>query len=379
MEDCDEVVLKYEEIKVLSTGNPLIKDKMELDRDVANLKLQKQSYLSNKYSLENKVKAILPKRIERYETSIEGLMDNIEIAKNHPKPDNAENFVGITVNGLNYQDKKEAGEFILKVCRKTFGTTPKPLGQYRGFNLEIQFNPVNGKHSIWINGKASKEVELGNDIYGNFTRLDNAIDNFGKQLDETKLLLDEALHQLEVANEELQKPFAKEDELSEKITRLAEIDAKLNLDEKEMGNSLEKGEYEEYGIKLNNRNEVVCLVDNEPVLWIDENGELFENIDFSFMDNPPTAKAMMQLLKDVSNHYQLNLDFMNYSHLVQLMDYSDFARLDGSYEYLASLNESKNEFEGNEQRLKEFIQSKFEQEREDVRSLHKSANLGLEI
>lgn len=381
MEDCDEVVLKYEEIKVLSTGNPLIKDKMELDREVANLKLQKQSYLSNKYSLENKVKYRIPEKIERYKNIIEGLKTNIEIAKNNPKSENAESFVGLAVNGIVYQDKKEAGEMILKTCKRTFGTLPKTFGEYRGFKLEIQFNPVNGKHSMWIVGGINKEVELGSDVFGNFTRLDNAIDSYEKQLKDTELKLDEAIHQLEIAKKELEKPFAKEEELSEKNKKLAEINARLNLDDKDKENiALVQGKYEEFGIKLNNKNEVVCLVDDTETIWINDTGNLVERIDFSFMENSPTAKEMMQLLSDIASHYNLDLDCTKYADLIQFIDLDDFSRLDGAYEYISLLNAQRKETEKPEENLKDIIISKFIKAEEQLGcSKHNSAALDLEI
>ena len=231
-EDIDETALSYAEIKMLATGNPYIKEKMNLDIQVQELRLLKSNFLSEKYALEDKVLIEFPKEIAKYENRIIGLKKDIEIAKKHPKTV-ADEFVGMVVNGVEYVEKAKAGEAIINVCKTLPDSQTYPLGEYRGFTMDVYYEPFSHQHRVHIRGAISHQGILGTDALGNITRIDNVIDGLEDMLSKTEALLENTKKQLANAKEQLEKPFAKEDELKQKEARLAELNALLNVDKRE--------------------------------------------------------------------------------------------------------------------------------------------------
>jgi hypothetical protein len=231
-EDIDETALSYAEIKMLATGNPYIKEKMDLDIQVQKLRLLKSNFLSERYALEDKVLIDFPKEIAQYENRIIGLKKDIETAKQHPKTV-ADEFVGMTVNGVEYAEKAKAGEAIINVCKTLPDSQTYPLGEYRGFAMEVYYEPFSHQHRVHIRGAISHQGILGTDALGNITRIDNVIDGLEDMLSKTEALLENTKKQLANAKEQLEKPFAKEDELKQKEARLAELNALLNVDKRE--------------------------------------------------------------------------------------------------------------------------------------------------
>lgn len=231
-EDIDETALSYAEIKMLATGNPYIKEKMDLDIQVQKLRLLKSNYLSERYSLEDKILKEYPSEIARLTSRIVGLKVDIVTAKAHPKTV-ADEFTGMVVNGVEYVDKAKAGEAIINVCKTLPDSQTYPLGEYRGFQMEVFYEPFSHQHRVNIRGAISHQGILGTDAIGNITRIDNVIDGLEEMLTKTEGLLDNAKKQLEISKEQLEKPFAKEDELKQKEARLAELNALLNVDKRE--------------------------------------------------------------------------------------------------------------------------------------------------
>ena len=231
-EDIDETALSYAEIKMLATGNPHIKEKMDLDIQVQKLRLLKSNYLSERYSLEDKVLKEFPQKLAEYDGRITGLEKDIVTAKANPKSI-ADTFVGMVVNGVPYSEKADAGQAIIDVCKTLPDTQIYPLGEYRGFKLSVHYEPFSHQHRVTIKGAISHEGVLGTDPIGNITRIDNVIDGLEQMLTTTKALRDTTETQLANAKEQLEKPFAKEDELKQKEARLRELNALLNVDKRE--------------------------------------------------------------------------------------------------------------------------------------------------
>ena len=241
-EDIDETALSYAEIKMLATGNPYIKEKMDLDIQVQKLKLLKSNFLSEKYALEDKVIKYYPQRITALENRIEGLKQDVETAKQHPKPTD-DRFVGMEVKGVFYSEKAEAGKAIIEACKKMNSPEPIPLGKYRGFDTELLFNSTERTYEVKLKGATSRNVTLGDDAYGNITRLDNGIEKFAESLTFAKNELENTQNQFEIAKNEVQKPFAQEEELKAKLSRLDELNILLNMDKTE--NEIVGGEPDE--------------------------------------------------------------------------------------------------------------------------------------
>ena len=241
-EDIDETALSYAEIKMLATGNPHIKEKMDLDIQVQKLRLYKSNYLSEKYALEDKILKYYPQEIARLTASVEGYTADIEIAKSHPK-EVADKFVGMVINGFNFTEKAEAGQVLIEACKAKTTPEPTPLGEYRGFKMELAFDTFTREYAVKLKGNITHSVTLGTDVYGNITRIDNAIDNLEIRLNQAKADLDNIKKQLETAKVEVEKPFAQEDELKQKTTRLNELNALLNVDKRE--NEIVGGEPDE--------------------------------------------------------------------------------------------------------------------------------------
>lgn len=231
-EDIDETALSYAEIKMLATGNPYIKEKMDLDIQVQKLRMLKSNFLSEKYSLEDKVLKDFPRDIARYTSRIDGFIKDIVTAKHNPK-NIADTFVGMIVNGVRYDEKVDAGQAIIDVCKTLPDSNVYPLGEYRGFKMEVHYEPFSHQHRVEIKGAISHQGVLGSDPLGNITRIDNVIDGLEKVLENEKAELSNTQKQLEIAKEQLQKPFSRDDELKQKEGRLSELNALLNVDKKE--------------------------------------------------------------------------------------------------------------------------------------------------
>ena len=231
-EDVDETALSYAEIKALASGNPKIMEKMQLDADVAKLKLQKADHLSQRYSLEDALIKKFPRNIADQEERIKCLIEDMETAKNSTFP-NENGFSPMEVMGTTYTEKAEAGKAILAVCERINSPDERPLGEYRGFKMEIGFDTLSREFFINLKGKLFHKVPLGQDANGIITRLDNAIEAFEKRKQGCELQLEELHKQVENAKAEIAKPFAREAELEEKCKRLAELNAELNMDRRE--------------------------------------------------------------------------------------------------------------------------------------------------
>ncbi len=241
-EDIDETALSYAEIKMLATGNPHIKEKMDLDIQVQKLKLYKSNYLSEKYALEDRILKYYPQEIARLTASVEGLTKDLETAKVHPK-EVAGKFVGMVINGFNFTEKAEAGQVLIESCKAKTTPEPTPLGEYRGFKMELAFDTFTREYEVKLKGHFTHSVSLGTDVYGNITRIDNAIDNLETRLNQAKADLENTKTQLETAKVEVEKPFAQEEELKQKMARLNELNALLNVDKRE--NEIVGGEPDE--------------------------------------------------------------------------------------------------------------------------------------
>lgn len=241
-EDIDETALSYAEIKMLATGNPHIKEKMDLDIQVQKLRLYKSNYLSEKYALEDKILKYYPQEIARLTASIDGLTKDLETAKAHPKEVEGA-FVGMVINGFNFTEKAKAGQAIIEACKAKTTPEPTPLGEYRDFKMELEFDTFTREYEVKLKGHFTHSVSLGTDVYGNITRIDNAIDNLETRLNQAKADLENTKTQLETAKVEVEKPFAQEEELKQKMARLNELNALLNVDKRE--NEIVGGEPDE--------------------------------------------------------------------------------------------------------------------------------------
>ena len=241
-EDIDETALSYAEIKMLATGNPYIKEKMDLDIQVQKLKLLKSNFLSEKYALEDKIIKYYPQRIKALENRIEGLKQDVETAKQHPKP-TEDRFVGMEVKGVFYSEKADAGKAIIEACKQMNSPDPIPLGKYRGFETELLFNTTERSYEVRIKGATSKNITLGDDAHGNITRIDNGIEKFAESLTFAESELENTKAQFEIAKKEVQNPFIQEDELRTKLARLDELNILLNMDKTE--NEIVGGEPDE--------------------------------------------------------------------------------------------------------------------------------------
>ena len=241
-EDIDETALSYAEIKMLATGNPYIKEKMDLDIQVQKLKMLKSNFLSEKYGLEDKVIKFYPQQIAYLKSRVEGLTKDVETAKSHPKPID-EQPLRMMVSGVSYSEKAEAGQAIINACKSMNSPDAIPLGEYRGFQMELYFDTVQRNYVVKLKGETSRDVPLGDDAHGNIVRIDNGIERFEEALADTKNSLENTEKQFETAKQEIEKPFAKEEELRAKTARLDELNILLNMDKKE--NEIVGGEPDE--------------------------------------------------------------------------------------------------------------------------------------
>lgn len=231
-EDVDATALSYAEIKMLAADNPHIKEKMDLDIQVQKLRLLKSNYLSEKYELEDKIIKYYPTTIARTKETIAGLEKDISLAKEHPKPLD-DTFVGIEVKGVSYSEKAEGGQKIIDACKEMTSPDPVPLGKYRGFDLELSFDTFEKAYQVKIKGSLSRSVSLGTDAIGNITRIDNAIEKIPERLEAKSRELSTLEQQFATAKAEVEKPFDKEEELTEKTNRLNVLNGLLNVDKRE--------------------------------------------------------------------------------------------------------------------------------------------------
>lgn len=230
-DDVDETALSYSEIKALATGNPLIIEKCNLDMEVARLNMLKASHLNQVYALEELVYRKYPEEITRLTERIAGYEQDVALAAAHPKAQ--EGFCGMEVDGKHYTEKEDAGKAIIDVCTRMTGSDAVLLGQYRGFSMVLAYDGRSNEYRITLKGTLSHTVTLGADVFGNITRLDNALENLAGSLQAEQNSLEETKAQLENARTELATPFAREEELAEKTARLKELNILLNMDEKD--------------------------------------------------------------------------------------------------------------------------------------------------
>ena len=227
-DDIDEQALSYAEIKALCAGDPRIREKMDLDVQVAKLKVLRGDFQNQKYRLEDKLLKTFPEEIQKQKTRIAALQQDSQIAAAHPQ--DKENFCGMTIKGMVYDDKKAAGERLLLARQEMPNADMMLLGTYRGFELNIRFDSFKNEHQAVLRAELSYPVSLGDDARGNITRLDNAIDNFADRIADAENALQNLEQQKQAAEVEVAKPFAQEEELTEKSARLAELNALLNID-----------------------------------------------------------------------------------------------------------------------------------------------------
>lgn len=232
VEDVDATALSYAEIKALAAGNPFIKEKMDLDIQVSKLQLLKQSYLSQKYEMEDKVMTYFPQQIKQQEKWIAEYKEDLEQVKEYI-PKDRETFPPMQIQGTVYADKKEAGQALIAACKAMKSPEPVVLGAYRGFGMELSYNTFSKEFVVELKGKRSYLVALGTDIYGNITRIDNEIEKIPDRLLHCQERLETLKEQLETAKLEVQKPFAQEEELQQKTARLGGLNAMLDMDKKE--------------------------------------------------------------------------------------------------------------------------------------------------
>ena len=226
-EDVDEQVLSYAEVKALCAGNPLIKEKMNLDVEVAKLKVLKADHQSQRYRLEDRLLKDFPASIQYKQSEIAAVRRDAETAKNHPQ---GKEFCGIEIRGMHFDDKLAAGERLLAACQEMPSAEAVTLGSYRGFGLDLQFDSFRNEYQAILRGETSHFVSLGTDARGNLTRIDNALDNLPERVEQAENALQALYQQRDAAQAELEKPFPQEEELAAKSARLAELDALLNMD-----------------------------------------------------------------------------------------------------------------------------------------------------
>lgn len=231
-EDVDEVALSFAEVKMLATGDARFKEKMDLDIQVSKLRVLKHSYLSEHYDLEDRVLKYYPQTIKEYEERIAGYENDAALAEQH-KPQGEDKFCPMTLKGVTYTEKADAGEMLLAICKDYPMSAATEIGSYRGFRIEIYYDTVNAHYCMNLCGKTKHKVDLGSDALGNLTRIENELSKLPARLEAAKTKKAEIIAQLEIAKEEIKKPFAFEDELKEKTERLNALNIELNLNEKD--------------------------------------------------------------------------------------------------------------------------------------------------
>ena len=232
MEDIDDKALTYGEIKALATGNPKILEKTSLDTDVAKLKLLKQEFINQKYSLQDKIIKYFPEEIARLNNKIGAMEEDTIKLQEYTKP-NADGFSPMKINGITYTEKQEAGKKLLESIQDLKSMETREIGEYRGFTMEMSFDSITRNIRLKLKNKFSYSIDLGTDVNGNITRINNCLENIAKDIPHERDLLDNTYFQLENAKQESQKEFPKEQELQEKLRKLEEINAELKINENE--------------------------------------------------------------------------------------------------------------------------------------------------
>ena len=228
-EDIDETALSYAEVKALATGNPYIKEKMDLEIDVSRLKLVKANYQSQKYAMEDRLLKYFPREVKLTEERIAGFKADMSLYERHK----TEDFPGMVLNGVNYAEKKDAGAALIETCKAQTSPELKEVGSFRGFTLMLSYDTFGKTFKLTLKGALSHTIDLGSDIHGNIQRMENAFDMFPTRLNACEQALANLQTQIENAKAEVEKPFAQEDELRTKMARLAELDAMLNMNKRE--------------------------------------------------------------------------------------------------------------------------------------------------
>ena len=232
MEDIDDKALTYGEIKALATGNPKILEKTSLDTDVAKLRLLKQEFMNQKYSLQDKIIKYFPEEIARLNNKIGAMEEDTIKLQEYTRP-NADGFSPMKINGITYTEKQEAGKKLLESIQDLKSMETREIGEYRGFTMEISFDSITRNIRLKLKNKFSYSIDLGTDVNGNITRINNCLENIAKDIPHERDLLDNTYFQLENAKRESQKEFPKEQELQEKLRKLEEINAELKINENE--------------------------------------------------------------------------------------------------------------------------------------------------
>ena len=231
-EDVDEVALSFAEVKMLATGDERFKEKMDLDIQVSKLRVLKQSYLSEHYDLEDRILKYFPQEIKAYEERITGYESDAALAEQH-KPQGENKMCPMTLKGLSYTEKADAGQMLLALCKENASPQPVTIGSYRGFRMEVYYDALYTEYRLNLCGKGKHQVSLGSDALGNLTRIENELAKLPAKLEAAKTKREEIIGQLENAKVEVQKPFAFENELKDKTDRLNALNIELNLDEKD--------------------------------------------------------------------------------------------------------------------------------------------------
>lgn len=313
-EDVDESSLNYAEIKALATGNPLIKEKMDLDNQVTKLKMLESNYKSNKYSLEDKVNKFYPKEIKSTQNLISRIKEDINQIES--KPDGEDKFTSITLQGENITDKKLAGEKLLEAIKAVRIGEEQVIGRYRNFDVEVAYNSFANQYTFALTGKAKHYGTLGTSADGNITRLDNVLDKMPERLEQQENKLITTKEQLENAKEELKKPFEKEQELQDKVLRLAELNKLLDMGEVE--------ELENESPLLEDLKRVIIDYCNEEY---DEEYD-YEDFDSLYPDLAHVGIAYTEILDGHGVQYELNLEEYTWT------QYLDGEKVDGgSFDY----------------------------------------------
>lgn len=224
-EDVDETVLSFAEIKALCAGDPRIKERMDLDLEVSKLKIMKADHQSKQYRMEDDVLKNYPNQIKETQCFIEGMKKDIQTLKQNLRLDGE--FSGMIVNGMTYADKAKSGTALIDACQDISSTDPVEIGSYLGFAMFVKFSSFT--HKLIIKGMVSYQVDMGDDIYGNITRINNALGKIEDQLGDYRVKRDNLQQQMDAAKAEINKPFQYETELAQKSARLAELDAQLNI------------------------------------------------------------------------------------------------------------------------------------------------------
>ena len=266
-EDVDETTLSFAEIKALCAGDPRIREKMDLDVQVAKLRLLKSSFQSQKYTLEDNLARYFPREIAETKERIAALESDIQTRDAHPVP--ADSFVGIELDGVRYTERIAAGEALLNLLPTVQDMEPVHVGTFRGFDVEISLSEF-GKYSLTLNGAAEHKVELGADELGNILRVENALTGMDRQLEKSRTRLEDLERQTENARSELEKPFPQEAELAEKSARLIELNAELDMENNSLPEPVAEEKEDERPSLLAKLKEPIPLYEPKPQQQIRE-------------------------------------------------------------------------------------------------------------